>query len=67
MFFANLPVSVARTLELPPNEVIYEIKPSGSFIFEPAALETSYIQKALVPNLTDHAIEGRLYDLLKKE
>lgn len=60
-------ISIAKKLELPVGETIYEIRRIRYFNSEPAALETSYIQKMLIPNLVDHPIEGRLYDLLKEE
>lgn len=60
-------VSVAKTLELPTNVMVYEIKRIRYFHSEPAALETSYIHKDTVPGLADFPIEGRLYDLLKEE
>ncbi|HBZ09941.1 MAG TPA: GntR family transcriptional regulator [Bacillus bacterium] len=63
----NCTISIAKILELPVGELIYEIKRIRYFHSEPAALETSYIQKVLVPNLEDYPIEGRLYDLLKEE
>lgn len=59
--------SVAKALGLALNEVVYEIKRINFFHTEPAALEISYIQKACVPNLTNHSIEGRLYDLLNEK